>query len=100
MLSPELFEKWEHIIDDVEMSKIPVEFIKKLVLKLEGRKQKTINIQTLIKQGFDIDEIEDAVARQLDEYDQDMIAIEFILDIESIAEIVQPETDELLKKLK
>ena len=60
MLSPELFEKWEHIIDDVEMSKIPVEFIKKLVLKLEGRKQKTINIQTLIKQGFDIDEIEDA----------------------------------------
>jgi hypothetical protein len=100
MLSPELFEKWEHIIDDVEMSKIPVEFIKKLVLKLEGRKQKTINIQTLIRQGFDIDEIEDAVARQLDEYDQDMIAIEFILDIESIAEIVQPETDELLKKLK
>jgi hypothetical protein len=70
------------------------------VLKLEGRKQKTINIQTLIKQGFDIDEIEDAVARQLDEYDQDMIAIEFILDIEGIAEIVQPTTDELLKSVK
>ena len=100
MLSPELFEKWEHIIDDVEMTKIPVEFIKKLVLKLEGRKQKTINIKTLINQGFDVDEIEDAVARQLEEYDEDMIGIEFVLDIESIAEIVQPETDELLKKLK
>ena len=100
MLSPELFEKWEHIIDDIEMTKIPVEFIKKLVLKLEGRKQKTINIQSLIKQGFDVDEIEDAVARQLEEYDEDMIGIEFVLDIESIAEIVQPETDELLKKLQ
>ena len=100
MLSPELFEKWEHIIDDVEMTKIPVEFIKKLVLKLDGRKQKTINVQTLIKQGFDIDEIEDAVARKLEEYDEEMIGIEFVLDIEGIAGIVQPETDELLKNLK
>lgn len=98
-MSPELFEKWEHIIDDVEKTNIPVEFIKKLILKLNGRKQKTINIQTLLKQGFDTEEIEDAVARKLEEYDEDMIGIEFILDIEGIANIVQPETDSLLKDL-
>ena len=101
MLSPELFEKWEHIIDDVEMTKLPLEFVKKLILTLDGRKQKkTINVRTLLKQGLDIDEIKHVVARQLDEYDDRMVSIEFILDIESIAEIVQPETDELLKNLK
>jgi SOS response regulatory protein OraA/RecX len=100
MLSPELFEKWEHIIDDIEMTKVPLELVKKIVLKLGRRKQKTINVRTLLNQGFDIDEIEEAVSRQLEEYDDDMLRIEFILDVEGIAKIVQPETDELLKNLK
>jgi len=30
-MSPEVFEKWEHIIEDVDKTKIPVEFIKKLI---------------------------------------------------------------------
>lgn len=98
-MSPEVFEKWEHIVNDVEKTKIPVEFIKKLVLKLNGRRQRTINIQALIKQGFDNGEIEEAVTRKLEEYDDEMIGIEFILDIEGIAETVQPETDKLLQKL-
>lgn len=98
-MSPEVFEKWEHIVNDVEKTKIPVEFIKKLILKLEGRRQRTINIEALIKQGFDNEEIEEAVTRKLQEYDDEMIGIEFILDIEGIAQTVQPETDKMLKNL-
>lgn len=99
-MSPELFQKWEHIVDEVDKTKIPVEFIKKLVLKLDGRRQRTINIKSLFKQGLDSDEIELAVVRKLEEYDHEMIGIEFVLDIEGIADIVQPTTDELLKLVK
>lgn len=99
-MSPELFQKWEHIVDEVDKTKIPVEFIKKLVLKLDGRRQRTINIKSLFKQGLDSDEIELAVVRKLEEYDHEMIGIEFVLDIENIAETVQPTTDELLKLVK
>lgn len=99
-MSPEIFQKWEHIVDEVEKTKIPVEFIKKLVVKLTGRRQRTINIKSLIKQGFTPDEVENTVMRKLDEYDEDMVGIEFILDIEGIAETVQPTTDELLKLVK
>ena len=98
-MSPDLFEKWEHLVQDVDKTKIPVEFIKKLVLKLNGRRQRTINVQLLLEQGLDADEIEEAISSKLDEYDADMIGIEFILDIEGIAEIVQPETDNLLRGL-
>lgn len=98
-MSPEIFEKWEHIVHDVEKTKIPVEFIKKLVLKLNGRRQRTINIQTLMRQGFDNEEIEEAITRTLQEYDDEMTGIEFILDIEGIAKVVQPETDKMLKNL-
>lgn len=98
-MSPEIFEKWEHIVEDVEKTKIPVEFIHKLVLKLNGRKQRTINIQTLLKQGLNPEEIEEAISRKLEEFDNDMVGIEFILDIEGIADTVQPETDKILKNL-
>jgi hypothetical protein len=98
-MSPDLFTKWEHLIDSVEKTKIPVEFIHKLVLRLEGRRQRTINIRSMLDQGFDGEEIEEAVSRKLEEYDDSMISIEFILDIEGIAATVQPETDKMLRNL-
>ncbi len=98
-MSPEVFEKWEHIVEDVEKTKIPVEFIKKLVVKLNGRRQRSINVKAMLDQGFTNDEIEVAVTQKLEEYDEEMVGIEFILDIENIAETVQPETDKMLKDL-
>jgi len=99
-MTPELLAKWEHIIDGVEKTKIPVEFIEKLILKLDGRRQKTINIKKLFSQGLESDEIEMAIVRKLDEHDEEMVGIEFVLDIEGIADIVQPEIDDLLKSVK
>jgi hypothetical protein len=99
MLSPDLFEKWEHLIQGVDKEKIPVEFLKKLIVKLPGRRQRTINIQQLVDQGLDPDEIEEEISDRLKEFGDDIISIEFILDIESIAEVVQPETDNLLRGL-
>lgn len=99
-MSPEIFQKWEHIVDGVEKTKIPVEFIKKLIIKLTGRRQRTINIKSLFNQGLEPDDIEMVIMRKLEEYDDDMIGIEFVLDIEGIAEIVQPEIDDLLKSVK
>jgi hypothetical protein len=98
-MSPEFIVKWEHILEDVEKNKIPVQFIKKLVIKLEGKKQQTINIQKFIEQGLDPEQIEDVVSRKLDELDDQIISVEFVLDVQSIADTVQPETDRILGKL-
>ena len=32
-MSPEFIEKWEHILEDVEKNKIPIQFIKNLKVK-------------------------------------------------------------------
>jgi hypothetical protein len=98
-MSPEVFEKWEHIVEDVDKTKIPVEFIHKLVLKLKRRRQRTINIRSMIRQGFTNEDIEEIVSRKLEEFDDEMSGIEFILDIEGIANAVQPETDKMLRNL-
>lgn len=98
-MSPEFIEKWEKLLEDVDKQTIPVEFIKKIILKLKGRKRHTINISKLIEQGLYPEDIEEAVTSKLIEYDSDVIGIEFLLNVESIAETVQPETDRLLNGL-
>lgn len=98
-MSPDFLKKWEHIIDDVDKQKIPVEFIKKLVIKLAGKRQQTINIKKFLDQGLAPEQIEEAVSRKLADYDEHILSVEFVLNIESIAETVQPETDKLLNKL-
>jgi hypothetical protein len=98
-MSPEFIEKWEHIIEDVDKQKIPVQFIKKLIIKLEGKKQQTINIEKFLSQGLDPEQIEDAVSRKLHELDPQIVSVEFVLNVQSIAETVQPETDKLLGNL-
>ena len=98
-MSPEFIEKWEHILEDVEKNKIPVQFIKKLVIKLEGKKQQTLNIEKFLSQGLDPDQIEEVVSRKLQELDDSVVGVEFLLNVQNIADAVQPETDKLLGNL-
>lgn len=98
-MTPEYLKKWDHILQDIDVSNVPVQYVKKIVIKLMGKKQHTINIQTLLKQGLEPMEIEEVVSRKLNELDPLIVSFDFILNIESIAETVQPETDRLLNKL-
>lgn len=98
-MSPEFVQKWERLLEGVDKHRVPVEFIKKLVLKLKGKKKKTINVERFLAEGLEPEQIEDAISRQLIKLDDEVIGIDFILNVKSIAEIVQPETDNLLKGL-
>lgn len=98
-MSPEYLRKWEHILEDVEKSKVPIQFIKKIVVRMIGKKQHTINIQSLLKQGLSPEEVEEVVSRKLEELDHMITSFDFVLNVETIAETVQPQTDRLLNNL-
>lgn len=95
----ELLMKWEGIIDTVSKTNMPLECIKKVVLKLQGGKQKTFNIHSMRSQGMEFEEIEILLGRALDELEPITKDIEYVVDINSVASIIQPETDKLLGKL-
>lgn len=98
-MSPEFIQKWENLLQDVDKNKVPIEFIKKIVIRLEGKKQKTINVERLMDQGLDPEHIEDVVSNKLIELDDLVVGIEFVLNVQTIADFVQPETDKLLNGL-
>jgi len=98
-MTPDYIKKWEHILEDIDKVKVPVQFIRKIVVRMSGKKQHTINIQSLMKQGLDPEEVEEVISRKLNELDPLITSFEFVLNVETIAETVQPETDKLLGKL-
>lgn len=98
-LSDEFLLKWEGIIDTVSKTDVPLECIKKIVIKLDGNKQKTINVHTLLKQGMELEEIENMLGRTFTELDSIIKDVDFVVDIKSVAALIQPETDKLLGKL-
>ena len=97
--SDEFLAKWEHIIEEVNKTEIPLECIKKVVIRLHGKKQRTINLATLKKQGLDMDELEIVLTRTLTEFGDEVKDIDFVVDVSEVAKLLQPETDKLLKDL-
>lgn len=98
-LSDEFLAKWDHIISEVEKTQVPLKCINKMVIKIAGGKQKTINLSRLRRDGLDDDEIEEIMNRNLHILGESVNNIDFILDVNTVAGIIQPATDKLLKKL-
>jgi hypothetical protein len=95
----DFISQWELILADVNKTDVPLECIKKVVIKLAGGKQKTINIHTLLKQGLDLEEVESMLTRYFTENDDLIRDVDFVVDVTAVANLVQPETDKLLGKL-
>jgi hypothetical protein len=98
-LSDEFLEQWDHIISGVDKTEVPLECINKIVIRLQGGRQKTINLARLRRDGFDIEEIESYLTRNLVELGDLVRDIDFLVDVNAVARLVQPETDKLLKDL-
>ena len=90
--------QWEDLISTVDKDQIPIDCVKKVLFKLKGGRQKTINLGTLRKQGLELDEIETVVTRTMIDMSNDIVNMDFIIDVQSVAEYIQPLTDKLLGK--
>lgn len=98
-LSDEFLDQWDHIISGVDKTEVPLECINKIVIRLQGGRQKTINLAKLKRDGFDLEEIESYLTRNLIELGDLVRDIDFLVDVNAVAQLVQPETDKLLKDL-
>ena len=97
--SDEFIQQWEHIIEEVNKTEVPLECIKKVVIRLGDRRQKTINLAALRRQGLDLEEVEIVLTRTLTDLGDTVRDVDFVVDVSEVAKMVQPETDKLLKDL-
>lgn len=99
LLDHDFLKRWESIVRDVDKDHLPIECVKKIIFKIADKRQKTINLNTLRQQNVDEDAINEAIENFIRENEESIRSMELIVDVEAVAEIVQPETDKLLKDL-
>ena len=92
-------EQWDDLISTVVQDQVPIGCVKKVLFKLRDGKQKTINLQTLRKQGLEVEEIETVITRKMLDLQNDITNMDFVIDVNRVAEYVQPLTDKILAKL-
>lgn len=97
LLDNDFMARWEAIVKDVDKEHCPIACVKKVVFRTRDRRQKTINLRTLRRQGIDEESIELAVSSFISDNEDAILNMELVLDVEAVAGIVQPETDKLLK---
>lgn len=96
-LEENFLDNWTQIVNSVDKKHCPVSCVKKIIFRTSDKKQKTINFQKLRNQGFDNETIESLISDFIFENQDNISNMELVLDIEAVAEIIQPETDKLLK---
>jgi hypothetical protein len=92
-------DKWEDVISSVEKEHIPIDCVKKIILKLKHNRQKTINLDSLRKNGLDIEEIEMVISRTMSELGPTISNVNFVINVSTVAGHIQPITDRLLEGL-
>ena len=98
-LDHDFLKRWEKIVNDVDKDHCPIACVKKVIFRTRDRRQKTINLGTLRRQGIDDDSIEMAVSKFIEDNEDVITDMELVLDVEAVANIIQPETDKLLKNM-
>lgn len=97
LLTDDFLKNWESIVNDVDKHSVPLNCVKKVIFRDVDRKQKTINLKKLRAHTMDDDEIDKIIQRYIVEHEDSIISMEFVLDVEAVAEQIQPATDKLLQ---
>jgi hypothetical protein len=92
-------DKWTKVIESIDQDMVPIDCIKKVIFKLEGGKQRTINFSKLKTQGLGIEDIEVVVNRNMGALGKNIDKVDFIIDVLAVAKKIKPLTKGYLEKL-
>jgi hypothetical protein len=92
-------QHWQNIVKDVDKDNVPIRLLQSMTVNLVDGTTININVKDLIKEGNDPDMIEKALNKKLDELDSYIKDIDFYINLDAVADAVQPITDQILKDL-
>ena len=92
-------DKWQQILADVDKAMAPISVIQAITINLIDGTQVDIDVEELLKEGYDPVELEAEINNKLRELDHIIKNVDFFVSIDNVAKTVQPFTDILLKDL-
>ena len=98
-LTKAFLSRWETIIEGVDITNIPIEYIDHLVVHTIGKQEIVISVVDLLEQSIPHEDLEIALEDKMEEFEDEILSVDYILNIKKVSTDVQSTTDETLKNL-
>ena len=98
-LTKTFLNRWEAILEGVDITNIPVEYIDHLVVHTIGKQEFIVSVIDLLEQGIPPEDLEIALEDKMEEFEDDIHSVDYILNIKKVSTDIQSTTDETLKNL-
>lgn len=96
--SNEFYERWEHLLEDIEMNEVPLKFVREINVNLTDGMVVSFDIKKMISDKLSTREIENTVEEYLVEHDEVVHNIDFLIDIVALADEVTGKVSKILDK--
>ena len=98
-LSKEFIDKWEYLLNEVEMDDIPLDYIERLELFFnDGKPPAFIDITSLLQDQKSW-KLEQTINKELDKIEDILERVDSHLNLEKVVETIDTATSETLKDL-
>jgi uncharacterized protein (DUF2344 family) len=92
-------EKWEKLLKEVNKEQVPIAVIRYITVNLKDGTSVDVNISEMLEEGADPEVVEKLINNKLEALDDVIQDVDFHISVDSVAKVIQPFTDNLLKDL-
>lgn len=90
---------WKDIVQTVDKKEVPIDLLDQIAVMLVDGTSVYIDIKKLIENGQNPYDIEDMLDQKFEDLNDYIESVDFFIDVDKVADTVQPETNRLLKNL-
>ena len=92
-------DQWEKLLKEVNKEQVPIGVLRYITVNLKDGTSVDVNIAEMLAEGADPAEVERLINQRLDALDDVIHDVDFHISVDSVAKVIQPFTDQLLKDL-
>ena len=92
-------DQWERLLKEVNKEQVPIGVLRYITVNLKDGTSVDVNIAEMLAEGADPAEVERMINQRLDALDDVIDDVDFHISVDSVAKVIQPFTDKLLKDL-
>jgi hypothetical protein len=92
-------DQWERLLKEVNKEQVPIGVLRYITVNLKDGTSVDVNIAEMLEEGADPAVVEKLINAKLDALDDVIHDVDFHISVDSVAKVIQPFTDRLLKDL-
>lgn len=92
-------DQWELLLKEVNKEQVPIGVLTYITVNLKDGTSVDVNIAEMLEEGADPAFIEELINSKLEALDDYIDDVDFHISVDSVAKVIQPFTDKVLKDL-